>query len=115
MLVSLNEIQCCDLMPVVSQPVFEGCTEVGAIMCEEVAESADPESPVPHAYFAMVGPVVFCFAVRVSFPPVCVWAEFESTCVCYVGESDNLEFFPAPVHLIVKLVCVWASGFLVLS
>ena len=54
-------------------PVFEGCIEVGAIVCEEVAESAGSELPVPHAYFALVGPVVFFFVVCVCgfIPCIC--------------------------------------------
>ena len=36
------------------EPVFEGCIEVSAIVCEEVAESAGQELPVPHVNFTFV-------------------------------------------------------------
>ena len=52
-----------------------------------------PESPVFHAYFDLIGPVKFCFALQVSFSSVCVCIEFESACICNVREHDNLEFF----------------------
>ena len=85
-------------------PVFEWCVEIVVVMCEEIADGAGPESPVFHAYFDLIGPVKFCFALRVSFSSVCVCAEFESACICNVREHDNLEFFPALVHLVVELV-----------
>ena len=87
-----------------SELVFEGCVEADAIMGEEVAERAGPVAPVFRAYFALVGPVVLCCAVWLSFSSVCIWAEVVPTCVCDVGEHDDLKVLPAPVHLIVKFV-----------
>ena len=81
-------------------------------MCEEVTESAGPVlAPVLHVYFALIGPVVLCFPVWVSFSPVCVWAKLVPTCVSDVGESDDLEIFPTPVHLVMELVVFGEVGF----
>ena len=73
-------------------------------MCEEIADGAGPESSVFHAYLDLIGQVKFFFALQVFFSSVCVYAEFESACICNVREHDDLEFFPAPVHLVVELV-----------
>ena len=72
------------------KPVFEGCVEAGAVMGEKVAERAGPVAPVFRAYFALVGPVVLCCAVWLSFSSVCIWAEVVPTCVHDVGERDDL-------------------------
>ena len=86
------------------EPVFEGCVEAGAVVGEKVAERAGPVASVFHVHFVLVGPVVLCCAVWLSFSSVCIWAEVVPTCVCDVGEHDDLKVLPAPVHLIVKFV-----------
>ena len=51
---------------------------------KEVVDGASPESPIFHTDTTLVGPVEFGFAVRVASPPLCIWAEFASACVCNV-------------------------------
>ena len=60
---------------------------------------------------ALIGPVVLCFAVWVYFPPVCVWTKCVPACVSGVRERNDLEVFPAPVHLIMELVFFEEVGF----
>ena len=80
-------------------------------MGEEVAERTGPVAPVFRVYFALVGPVVSCCAVWVLVSSVCIWEEVVPTCVHDVGERDDLQVLPAPVHLIVKLVLFGEVGF----
>ena len=87
----------------ISEPVLEWRVEVGAVISEEGADCAGPVAPMPHGYCALVRPVVACFAVGVVKPFVCIRAEAGPARVCDVGEGDDLEEFPAPVHLFVKL------------
>ena len=68
--------------------VFEGCVEADAVMGEKVVDRVGPVAPVLHAYFALIRPVMFCFAVWVSFSPcVCVYRQSLYTLALVMLES----------------------------
>ena len=72
------------------EPVLERLVEVDAVVDEEGADCAGPLAPMPRGYFALVWPVVACFAVGVVNPFVCVRTEAGPARVRDVGECDYL-------------------------